>query len=85
VLSATEAGRLEHWNIWPKCKNHWHVKRREALAMIADDTHRFVGGEDTAVAHPVSMIVPTVCGRMWSPQSSCGLQGFKVWGLRRLR
>jgi hypothetical protein len=85
VLSLSEAGQLEHWGQWPRCVHHHHVKKREALAMIQADTHRLVGGEDTLVEHPVSMIVPTIVGRMWSPQPSSKLMGFRVWGLRSLR
>jgi hypothetical protein len=81
VLSFAEAGQLEHWGQWPKCAHHHHVKKREALKMIAEDSHRLVGGEDTCVEHPVSMIVPLVVQGMWSLQPTSRLMGFQVWGL----
>lgn len=81
VLSRTEAARLENLAIWPRCKEHWHVKKREALQMVTAETHRFVGGADTKAQSPVSMIVPVVVGREWTPQPSSGLMGFRVWGL----
>lgn len=88
ILSPEEAGRLEHFGIWPACKSHIHVKKSEAAEMIAAETHRFVGGTDTRVHDYVSMIVPVVTGKMWCPVPACNndgsrLIGFRTWGLTR--
>jgi hypothetical protein len=56
VLSAEEAARFENYGIWPTCKAHRHMKRSKALAAIHADTHRFVGGPNTKVLTPVSMV-----------------------------
>lgn len=85
VLSFSEAGQLEHWGQWPKCAHHSHVKRREALKMIISDTHRLVGGKDTHVKTPVTMVVPLISQGMWSPQPTSQLAGFRVWGLPRTK
>lgn len=90
VLSEAEAGRLEHYGIWPVCKNHRHVKRQEALDAVArDETHRFVGGPDTKVAY-VSAIMPVNTTRVWCPvqchnDDGMTLMGMRTWGLRPLR
>ena len=78
-----EAARLEVYSEWPKCNDgsHYHIKRREALRMVDEETHRLVGGVNTKVLHPVSMIVPVVVGRIWQPVPSARLRGFRVWGL----
>ena len=83
MLSVEEAARLEVYSEWPNCqdRSHHHVKRREALKMIAEETHRLVGGADTKMPHPVSMIVPVSVGRAWQPVPSSRLMGFRVWGL----
>lgn len=92
VLSQEEAGRLEHWGIWPTCKAHKHVKRTEALAAVASDNFRYVGGPDTeiAAAGHVSMIVPTATTRIWSPvachdANGKAIQGFRTWGMQPLK
>ena len=81
VLSVEEAARLEVYSSWPICREHYHVKKRVALEMLTAETHRLVGGADTKVLHPVSMLVPVSLGRQWRPVPTCQLQGFKTWGL----
>ena len=88
VLSVEEAGRLEHWGVWPTCKNHIHIKKREAAEMINAETHRFVGGADTRVLTPVSMIVPVGLRGAWAPVQARNVDGsavlgLRVWGLTR--
>ena len=78
LLSHAEAARLEHWNLWPSCRNHRHVKRAEADQLVLADDARWVGGRDTRVQGPVTMIVPTYLeGRTWRPKAPP--LGLKVW------
>ena len=84
VLSYGEARQLEHRNEWPQCKHHQHVKKREAAEMVAADTHRFIGGNNTRLNHPVSMITP-VAIREWRPVPTAGLLGFRTWGLSQTK
>lgn len=81
MLSATEAGRLEHWGIWPSCKKHRHVKQRVALAGAQAGLYRFLGGEDTEVKTPVSMVT-LVSIRQWTPVQAHSADGKTVLGLR---
>ena len=53
--------------------------------MVEADTHRLVGGAETCVKTPVSMIVPLIVQGMWSPQPTSRLMGFRVWGLPPLK
>ena len=79
MLSPSEAGRLEHYGLWPACKSHRHIKRREADQLIQESTHRYVGGEDTEVKTPVSMIVAcSTNGRVWRNTPSGGPLGMVV-------
>lgn len=82
VLSATEAGRLENWSIWPKCKHHRHIKQREAKAGVESGEYRFIGGEGTKVQGPVSMVVP-IRVKPWQPVPTAGLMGLRTWGVPR--
>jgi hypothetical protein len=82
VLSAEEAGRLEHWGIWPQCKAHKHIKKRDALAGAEAGLLRYLGGPDTEVKNPVSMVTATRVS-IWQPVATSGLQGFRTWGLAR--
>ena len=82
LLSQNEAARLEHWGIWPHCKSHHHIKKNAALAMIQADTHRFVGGSDTRVTSPVSMIVALGEPMMWQPVPACNADGSQLLGMR---
>ena len=89
ILSAQESGQLEHWNTWPKCKWHHHCKKREAKEMVETGSHRWVGGEGTAVLGPVSMIVENRV-TIWKPVSTSmpdgtRLPGLKTWGLASQR
>jgi hypothetical protein len=84
VLSAGEAGRLEHWGIWPQCKAHKHIKKREALAGAEAGLYRYLGGPDTEIKSPVSMVT-AVSVSMWQPVPTAGLIGFRTWGLARTR
>lgn len=89
ILSAEEAGRLEHYGIWPVCKAHRHVKKRDALAAVKTEEFRFVGGPDTKVGF-VSAIVAVNTTRVWSPvachdETGKSIQGFRTWGLQPLR
>jgi hypothetical protein len=88
VLSVEETARLEHWNAWPTCKGHRHVDKAEATALVADATHRWVGGDNTKVKFvsaivrvPVQMWEPIAC-RNWDGHL---LQGLRVWGNRATR
>ena len=49
--------------------------------MITDETHRLVGGVDTKVVSPVTMIVPVAIRNAWQPVPTSKLMGFRVWGL----
>jgi hypothetical protein len=86
VLSQSEAARLENWGIWPCCKkSHYHIKKSKALAMVKADTHRFVGGADTRIKTPVSMIVALGEPVMWQPVAcrntdGSALMGMRIWG-----
>ena len=82
VLSVEEASRLENYAIWPACKSHRHIKKREAVEMITAETHRFVGGLDTRILTPVSMIVPVALGRAWQPVPCCNVDGSRLLGMR---
>lgn len=84
VLSASEAGQMEHHGIWPQCKHHHHVKCREAVAMMQVGTHRQVGGDDTSVKGEVTMIVANRI-RIWSVQPTSRLMGLRTWGLEKTR
>jgi hypothetical protein len=90
VLSLEEAGRLEHYGIWPSCKSHRHMSKADAATAVSkDETHRFVGGPDTAVAF-ASAIVPVCVDRIWSPvqchhESGRAIMGMRTWGLKPLR
>jgi hypothetical protein len=87
VLSLSETARLEHYGIWPACKAHRHVKKAEAAQMVRDETHRLVGGKDTAVADAniQSMIVEASFSRNWEPVAchaadGMALRGMRTWG-----
>ena len=82
LLSSSEAARLENWGIWPTCKSHHHVKKREALAMVEADSHRFVGGADTRVKTPVTMIVPLSEPVIWQPVACRNTDGSQLLGMR---
>lgn len=82
ILSPEEAGRLEHFGIWPACKSHVHVKKSEAAEMIAAETHRFVGGVDTKVHDYVSMIAPVGEPVMWVPVPCHAADGTMLMGMR---
>ena len=76
VLSAEETGKFEFYGVWPTCKHHKHITRKDAATLIDADTHRYVGGADTAIATPVSMI--TECNNnhyVWRNRSSGGPLG----------
>ena len=81
VLSAEEAGCLENYGQWPKCKHHRHIKKREAIAGVQAGEYRFVGGEDTKVNGPVSMVT-AVRVTMWEPVAANGADGTKLMGMR---
>jgi hypothetical protein len=89
VLSSEEAGRLENYGIWPTCKAHLHWNKEKAVAAVEADTHRFVGGPDTAVDF-VSAIVMASESRLWEPVACHDLngraiQGMRTWGKTPLR
>lgn len=81
LLSSQEAGRFEHWGIWPKCKGHRHLKRDAALAGALAGEYRFIGGEGTQVPGPVSMVTKTRVS-MWKPVQAHNEDGSAVIGLR---
>lgn len=79
LLSPEEAARLEHFGIWPRCKSHKHLKKSEADELINADTHRYVGGSDTRVRTPVTMIVACITNeRVWRNRPSGGPLGYVV-------
>lgn len=87
VLSAEDAGRLEHWGVWwETCRAHKHVKLTKAQEMVASDEFRFVGGPGTKVKYASAIVatresagwVPVAC-RDWDGHL---LQGLRVWGNR---
>jgi hypothetical protein len=88
VLSVEEAGRLEHYGVWPKCKHHRHVKRWMADGMSEAGTHRFLGGEDSKYeCH--SYLVPLSI-QLWAPvachdYSGKALRGMRTWGAQPVR
>lgn len=79
VLSRTEAGRLEHWGIWPACKAHIHIKRKVAVAGAESGEFRFV---NDMAGNATSMI--TLAGQPdgWVPVQCHGLNGRAILGLR---
>ena len=82
VLSSAEAGRLEHWKIWPRCREHLHCSRRVANAGAEAGLYRYLNGPDGT---PVSMVTAALEPARWSPQQAHNLDGsviigFKVWG-----
>lgn len=81
LLSRQEAGRLEHWGIWPKCKMHRHVNNVKAKEMVESGECRFLGGEGTEIG-TVSMIVPNHVS-IWKPVPTAGMIGLRTWGLAR--
>jgi hypothetical protein len=85
VLSLEETGRLENYGVWPVCRNHRHVPKRDAVKAVEAEEFRFVGGPDTAVAF-VSAIVPVNTSGMWVPvqchdYDGRKIQGFRTWGI----
>ena len=85
VLSTMEAGRLENWDIWPACKQHHHIKRREAQAGAEAGILRYLGGADTKIGI-VSMVTANVeVGKEWRPVATSGMMGLRTWGLARRR
>lgn len=85
ILSLEETGRLEHYGMWPSCKNHPHVFKSYAKYLVNRDTHRFVGGQDTKIEF-ASAIVPVNTSRNWQPVQCRGedgaiLMGLRTWGL----
>jgi len=82
VLSVEEAARLEVYSAWPRCCDHSHIKRKDALGLVADETHRLVGGQDTKIQFPVTMIVPVALGREWKPVPCRNHDGSMILGLR---
>lgn len=86
VLSLEEAGRLEVYGIWPRCKAHIHMKKNAAELAIRQETHRFVGGPNTKIEFATA-IVPVNTSGMWGPvqchdYNGKTLQGFRTWGLQ---
>ena len=85
VLSVEETARLEVFGSWPICKEHRHIKQQDAMQLVNEETHRLVGGVNTKVQLPVTMIVP-VALRGWAVVPACNndgsrLMGFRTWGL----
>ncbi len=82
MLSAEEAGRLEHYGILPTCESHLHFSGKEAAQLTRTGAVRWVGGKDTCVQSPVSMVT-LVRVKQWQPVPTAGLLGLRVWGLAR--
>ena len=86
LLSFEEAGRLEHYGVWPACKSHRHIGKEEAAYGAANGAYRFLGGSGTLIAGPVSMVV-SVRSTMWKPvvtsmPDGTKLLGMRTWGLK---
>lgn len=82
LLSLEEAGRLEHWGIWPKCREHPHCSRKKANEGAAAGTYRYLRSPG---GNPVSAVTDASEPSRWSPQQAHNLDGsvvmgFKVWG-----
>ena len=89
VLSANEAGRLEHYGIWPQCKNHLHVNKRSAAARVTEGACRHVGGEGAEVGEQASMITLNRV-TIWQPvqahmEDGRAVIGLRTWGLKARR
>jgi len=87
VLSLEEAGRMEHYGIWPTCKHHRHISKRDAETLIKAETHRQVGGMNTAVECS-TYIVSVNVGSVWQPVPCSDwngkpVNGLRIWGLPR--
>ena len=85
VLSAEDAGRLENYGAWPKCydklRPHRHISQKEAKKGVEAGVLRWLGGDETKIKHPVSMVV-MVRISVWQPVQACLEDGTKVLGLR---
>jgi hypothetical protein len=77
LLSPEEAGRLTNWGIWPQCKQHRHIPKKEAAALAANGELRFV---DDKSGQPTSMVT-RVRIRIWKPVPTAGGMGLRTWGL----
>ena len=89
VLSLEEAGRLEHWGRWPTCKAHIHISKNKARRGVEAGEYRWVGGEETHVKSPVTMVTSARIG-MWKPvqahsEDGRAVIGLRTWGLERQR
>ena len=86
VLSVQEAARLEHFAIWPKCKEHKHVSKMLADEGVEKDLLRYIGGPDTKIAGRIHTMVVTLSEPViWQPVPCCNydgskLQGMRIWG-----
>ena len=87
ILSVAEAGRLEHWKIWPRCIEHRHCSRKEADERAAAGLVRFLDGPN---GRPLSMVTPAGEVAMWQPvqarmEDGTAVIGLRVWGNTRTR
>jgi hypothetical protein len=80
MLSMEEAGRLEHYDVWPKCRHHRHVKRREADALAEAGTHRYLGGE--GAKHETHFYLVPVSVQIWQPVACHDWDGRPLMGMR---
>jgi hypothetical protein len=84
VLSAEEAGRLEHFGIWPSCKRgaHRHLKYKILKPLLDAGALRWCGGKDTCAGSQVSMVT-AVRIKIWQPVPTAGAMGLRTWGLTK--
>lgn len=85
VLSVEETARLERYRIFPACRGHQHVSKLRAQQMLQEETHRLVGGNDTAVGDDVCTALVEVPVRAWEPVAAkpgedCASGGLRTWG-----
>lgn len=80
LLSVEEAGQLEHYKVWPKCKHHLHMKRKDAKKKLEEGLIRMVEFEGRVLSMAVLNSI-----QMWQPVPTAGLRGLRTWGLPRQR
>lgn len=85
ILSAAEAGQLEHWKCWPRCIAHRHCSRATADEKARAGEYRYLNGPNGT---PLSMVTPARVAEDWVPvqaraEDGSLVIGLRVWGNRR--
>lgn len=84
MLSQEEAAALEIYGHWPTCKAHRHLSRTKAEALLLQELVRFVGGRDTVITSPVTMMTECTNNTYeWRNKPCGGKQGIVVKQLVR--